>query len=227
MAMKPFTLIEKTALTSDVFELTFEWSEKIDMKPGQFITFILPGVGGRAYSIADTSKNTFTLLIKRWSEENGGRWGSIAICDSSTWDTLNWVGPSGHFVLTENNKNKLFIGTGTGLVPLYNQILWATDLNQTGNLTLLFGVRTLWDLFYTKELDTIKEKNWNFNYEVYLSREESESHNKWYTIDYLTSETVEKFDEYYICWAPAMIDWAVEKLKNLWVKEENIFMERY
>jgi NAD(P)H-flavin reductase len=39
--MQLFTLIEKKQLTHDVFELIFESENKIDLLPGQFITFIL------------------------------------------------------------------------------------------------------------------------------------------------------------------------------------------
>ncbi|MFA5916773.1 MAG: FAD-binding oxidoreductase [Candidatus Gracilibacteria bacterium] len=118
--LKDFTLITKKKLTYDIFEMLFELSEPLEFKYGQFITFILPGIGGRAYSILELiDGNKIKLLIKRL--ENG-RGGSKFICDCEVGTILKGVGPAGHFILKETQKNKLFIGTGTGFVPLYNQI---------------------------------------------------------------------------------------------------------
>ena len=227
MSLKLYALTENNKLTPDVFELIFRWPESINMKPGQFITFLLPEIGGRAYSIAEIRWDEIVLLIKRWDKENWGRGGSQMLCDTIVWTEYRWVGPSGHFVLTENNNNKLFIWTGTGLVPLYNQIIWATQEKQTGNLTLLFWIRTSEDIFYTDELDIITQSNPNFNYKVYLSQESNTQYNHGYTTDYITSETVKNFEEFYICWAPGMIDSATKKLTDLWVNESVIFTERY
>ena len=137
------------------------------------------------------------------------------LCDIPVGTELKAVGPSGHFVLSENNNNKLFIGTGTGLVPLYNQILGAAKAGQTGNLHLLFGVRTKSDVFYIEELNAIKNNNPQFNYSVYLSQEKTNNYKYGYTTDYLTPESVENYQEFYICGAPGMIDSATKKLTDL------------
>ncbi|MCH2188655.1 FAD-dependent oxidoreductase [Candidatus Gracilibacteria bacterium] len=228
MSLTLYTLSQKNKLTPDVFELVFKAPHTITMESGQFITFLLPEIGGRAYSIAEIKgEDEIVLLIKRWSEENGGRGGSMALCDSNIGDEFKAVGPSGHFVLTQNNNNKLFIGTGTGLVPLYNQILGATESGQSGTLHLLFGIRTQEDIFYTQELDKISTSNPNFTYDVYLSREEDSHYKHGYTTDGITEDIVNNFKEYYICGAPGMIDGVIKKLTDMGVSEENIFTERY
>lgn len=77
-----YTLQEKIKLTHDVFELRYkkEDEEKIKPKHGQFITFLVPVIGGRAYSVLESNGENYTLIIKRL--ENG-RGGSKAICDMS------------------------------------------------------------------------------------------------------------------------------------------------
>ncbi len=227
MSLQLYTLTQNNKLTPDVFELIFKAPGKIEMKPGQFITFLLPEIGWRAYSIAEIRWEEIVLLIKRWDIKNGGRWGSQMLCDIPVGTELKAVGPSGHFILSENNHNKLFIGTGTWLVPLYNQILWATESGQTGNLHLLFGIRTRSDVFYTTELDTIKNNSAQFSYTIYLSQEETSEYEHGYTTDYLTAESVQNYQEFYICGAPGMIDSATKKLTDLWVDETMIFTERY
>lgn len=227
MAMKSFTLTEKKALTADVFELHFECSEEFEIKPWQFITFILPKIGWRAYSILSQEWNKTVLIIKRVWEENAWRGWSMMICDTEVWESLNWVWPAGHFVLGELDNNKIFIWTWTGLVPLYNQIISGLERWDTSDFTLIFGVRTVEDLFYLEEFKKIAEKYSNFECNLYLSREDSTGTNKWYVTDFLTSENVSKFEEVYICWAPVMVDSSVEKLEEAWMNQEKIFTEKY
>ena len=225
--MLHFTLIEKKQLTHDVFELIFQWENEINMKPGQFITFILDSIWWRAYSVLESKWNTISFIVKKRETDNGWRWWSAYICDLKVWDIIKWVWPAGHFTLKENSKNKLFIWTWTWLVPLYNQILWSIEQKQECKLTLVFWVRTLKDTFYIEKFEEIQKKYPNFDFTILLSKEKSELYQKWYVTDFLSLENIESFEEYYICWTPAMIDSTVEKLKKLWVDEENIFLERY
>jgi ferredoxin-NADP reductase len=61
-----------------------------------------------------------------------------------------------------------------------------------------------------------------------VSRDEAEGMiQKWYVTDFLTENTVKQYQEYYLCGAPAMIEWCQEKLKTLWVPEEQVFFEKY
>lgn len=226
MALKTFTVTENIQLTHDVYEISFQTENPIDMDYGQFVTFILPGIWGRSYSVLECVWSTIKLIIKKVELSDSGRWGSIFICDSKVWDVLQWVGPAGHFVLQRNEKNKLFIGTGTGLVPLYNQIVWAQELGLNCEMKKLFWVRREDDLFYINELNALSEKD-NFSYEVYTSREKVWDHNEWYVTKFLIKENIKNFWEFYICGMPAMVDACEEKLKELWVDVESIFSEKY
>jgi NAD(P)H-flavin reductase len=143
------------------------------------------------------------------------------------WDKLNGTNPAWHFTLQNNNKNKLFIWTGTWFVPLYNQILYSIKNNLDCNLKLLFWARRISDLFYLTELEKLKSENSNFDFEIFLSREPNTTYNSGYVTDYLTEEKVQKYEEFYICWIPALIDSSVEILKNNSVNTENIFTEKY
>lgn len=227
MAMKQFTLVEKRELTSDVFELHFECSEEFSIVAGQFITFILPQIWWRAYSILSQAWPHIVLLIKRVKEEYGWRGWSIIICDTEVWDVLQWVWPAWHFVLKEADIPKLFIWTGTWLVPLYNQILTWLERGDFSQYSLVFWVRTKQDMFYIEEIKKIAEKYSNFSYHLYLSREEWDISTKGYVTDFLSLENIGNYNEFYICWAPVMVDSVVEKLDSHWIEEERIFTEKY
>lgn len=236
--LQQFKLIKKINLTNNVFEMIFEWEKELIMKPWQFVTFLLEKIWWRAYSILKIDWNNIILIIKKREIEDWGRWWSKLICELNIWDELKWVWPAGHFALQDNNKNKLFIWTGTWLVPLYNMIIWELNKKQNNKVKLIFWVREESDIFYINELEKLKNKFTNFDFELYISRVKdlhkyqnehcNISIHSWYTTNNLIKENISNFKEIYICWAPAMIEWSVEKLEKLWFKEnENIFYEKY
>lgn len=229
MWMMQVILDKKIALTGDVFELHYKLSNIKAMLPGQFITFILPGIWGRAYSILKIQDDTIILIIKKWEKANGGRWWSISLCDAIVWDEFKAVWPAGHFVLQGNNDNKLFLWTGTGLVPLYSQILAWLQKNNSTKYHLVFGVRYTSDMFYCENFKLLENQYPdNFSYTLYTSRDEADwDVQKWYVTDFLSAEIVSEYSEYYICGAPGMIEWCQEELSNLWVSEERVYFEKY
>ncbi len=223
------TLSKKIALTDDVFELHYTFPEKKDFIAGQFITFILSWVGGRSYSILEFNEHEAILIIKRWPLENGGRWGSIILCDAKIWDEFKCVWPVGHFILTDKKVSRLFIGTGTWLVPLYSHILQWLALEDGNKYQLVFWVRYKKDLYYLDKFKELKQKYPDtFYYHLVVSRDEAD----WlihsgYVTDFLSEKVVHDFGEYYLCWAPAMIESVEKKLNELWVWDENIYFEKY
>lgn len=229
MWMMQVTLEKKIALTKDVFELHYKLPENLTMLAGQFFTFILPWVWGRAYSALDIKDDTVILIIKKWAESDGGRGWSVILCDANLWDKFKLVWPAGHFVLQENADNKLFLWTGTWLVPLYNMILVWLAKNTGEKYQLVFWVRNMSDMFYLKEFAKLKEQYPDrFYYHLVVSRDEWEwMIKKWYVTDFLSPKVVSEYGEFYICWAPAMIEWCQSTLEKLWVENEKIYFEKY
>jgi len=236
--IQQFKLIEKINLTHNVFEMVFKWEKELDMKPGQFITFLLDWwLGGRAYSILRLEWKKIILIIKKRELNEWWRGWSKVICELNVWDELKWVWPAGHFSIKKTNDNKLFIWTGTWLVPLYNMIVSELEKNKDYKIKLLFWVRNKEDIFYMNELNQLKEKYPNFEYHMYISRVKDLHEfkleytkniiNSWYTTNYLTEENIKKFNEVYICWAPTMIESVIDKLNKLDFNKENIFFEKY
>jgi Na+-transporting NADH:ubiquinone oxidoreductase subunit NqrF len=202
-----FKVIWNTNLTHDVHEITFECERNLEMIEWQFITLLLDKIWGRAYSILKIEWNKMMLIVKKWKIEDWGRWWSKMICELAIWDVLKWVWPAGHFLLKQTDNNKMFIWTWTWFPPLYNQIIWVlknplTPLSGKNlpKLKLLFWARTLKDLFYIEELEKLKKENSNFDFEIYLSREQADSYNSGYVTDFLKEKNIDSFEEFYICW---------------------------
>ena len=225
--IKEFQITKKINLTTDIFEIHYKSNDILKIKPGQFITFIIPWIWWRAYSILKHDWYNTILIIKKVKIENWWRWWSKLLCDAKIWDIFNWVWPAWHFILKEEDNSRLFIWTWTGIVPLYNQIVSWLERWDKWKYTLLFWSRKKEDLFYIEKFKELSEKYDNFNYKIYLSREKIEWINKWYVTDFLVENNIKTFIEFYICWAPNMIDSSIEKLKIFWVSEENIFFEKY
>ncbi len=229
MAMMEVKLVKKVELTHDVFELHYKLPEIKEMKAGQFITFILPGVWGRSYSILELIWDIVVLIVKRWPEHNGGRWWSIILCDAKLEDIFKAVWPAGHFVLSESTENRLFLWTGTGLVPLFNMILEWLKSKNGAKYQLVFWVRYMEDMFYVEKFEALKKKFPDtFYYHLMTSRSEEQWNiKKWYITDFLSPKVVSEYWEYYLCGAPGMIEWCQEKLAQLWVEKEKVFFEKY
>lgn len=226
MQISNFTLIKKISLTSDIFELQFksDTDSILIPKAWQFITFLLPLTKfGRAYSIVKSDWINYIFIIKKL--ENWRGW-SKEICDIKEWIQIKWIWPTWHFILNNEKNTKLFLGTWVGFAPLYNMINESLAKWNKEQIKLVFWVRFNQDIFYKIQLDKIKEKYSNFNYDIYISREEIEWYKKWYITDFLDID-ISSFKEFYICWNSKVIESSKEKLIKLWINKENIFFEKY
>lgn len=130
----------------------------------------------------DTQKNRFSLLVKIL--ENGIGSSYLKSLEPNTTDpnksTINFLGPLGHFTFKssqttqDQNKNILFVATGTGLASIKSII--EDELVNKGNkqsLTLFFGLRHIRDIFYKEFFDNLAKKFPNFSYTLTLSQPET------------------------------------------------------
>lgn len=225
MQKSDFLLISKKILTSDVFELCFQSREKLEFLPGQFITFLLPKTWfRRAYSILENDGNIWKFIIKRL--ENG-RWGSKELCDLELGIEIPWIWPVWHFVVSPEKNNKLFIATWTGMVPIFSMIQHLSEKNYSQKIGLLYGNTTQKDFYYKEEFRKLWEKLWSFENIFCLSREDISWFYSWRVTQNLAEDFIKKYDEFYICGNPYMVDEVREKLLFWWVWKEKIFFEKY
>jgi NAD(P)H-flavin reductase len=242
----PFRLTGKKSLTADVFELTFDSDSAPAPKPGQYILFHLPSGLKRAYSISYSSDiqfseygtmpdgssyydaqsvgNRFHFIIKRMPFEASG---SAEICDSEIGAEILGMGPLGHFVLTEGDIPRLFVGTGTGFAPLYYQIRSLEDRKFSAKTEFAFGVRNVADLFYQEEFERLSASYPHFSFAQYLSQDSLEGTKTGYVTDCLTPEYVSQFREFYVCGSPVMVKSVRETLAKLGIEKECVKFEQY
>jgi len=245
MDFKIATLTKHTALTYDVFELTFE-TETTDLlyEAGQFVTIKIPQPTTegneilllRSYSISSRpTPGHFELCIKQ--VENGR--GSTYLKSLKPGEKIEFLGPLGHFTFkTSPDKSVLLIATGTGIAPLKSMIEdqlthQLQSPASTQQFNLIFGARHIKDIFYKTELDALAEKYPNFKYTLTLSQPESED---WEAsgsktgrvtahIDQLNLDTTST--EVYICGLKDMVLQVTETLQQKGLPKEAVYFERF
>lgn len=219
-----FTLICKRQLTHDVYELVFQGSDQLTCIPGQYLLFVLPSGLRRSYSIAHQRDGKYTFIIKSLAQEGSG---SREVCALTEGQEIQALGPIGHFVLSDGDIPRLFIGTWTWFAPLYYQIRALEERGFTAKTSFFFGVRSQEDMFYHTEFVRLSAEHTNFTFKQYLSQQVLPGTEKGYVTDHISKELIQEYQEFYICGSPAMVRWAREKLEALGVAKEAIRFEQY
>ncbi|MCF7834855.1 rubredoxin [Candidatus Gracilibacteria bacterium] len=201
-------VINRKMLTKNILELSVELKENLEIKPGQWMGFVFEDKKGnfvRAYSIANHEKqNDFTDCIFVIKLLEDGR-GSNKLKEMKIGDEIKVNGVFGHFVLNDNDNEKVFIATGSGLAPIINMI---RNCNNKIKKTLILGAQYKNDIFYEEDIKKIS----NLNYKIFLSREDVEG----YESGRINLDQFELNDnmEFYICGAPPVVKSILEILRN-------------
>lgn len=212
-----WNIVSYQMLNNDVLELILDIPAILPYKPGQraLLSYNEPSAPlKRAYSIAEYKiigdHCQITLAIKLFETSKSSahlRWFKV-------WDSVEVGGIFGHFVLHETDNPKIFIWTGTGLVPLI-----AMANATSGAKKLYFSVSHKSDLFYQ---DRIQNIVW-LQSSIHVSREQVEGCEQG-RID-ISVESFVPETEFYICWSPTSVTAFAETLKSRWY--QNIYTEQY
>lgn len=212
-----------------VLEVVLELIEDkpFEFESGQFVSLKVSPVNFRAYSIASDYKNPRQITLLAAAAHEG--LGSNYLRESAVGTETVFVGPSGKFFLPQNFKNNLiFVSTGTGLAPFLAMFYKLRDLNYSGNITLLQGIRNKSELLKLDMLDQFKSDLENFNYKICMS-EETET--KDYCVAGRVTEhiVVDQFfnTQYFLCGHPSMVAEVNETLLSEGVLETDIFKEKF
>ncbi len=164
-------LREKQQLTSDIYEFRFEKPAILDFLAGQFLQFCIPQgdkIILRSYSISSTPADDYLEFCVKFLE---GGVASNHLKNMNIGDRLEFQGPRGLFVHKDNTDALSFIATGTGFAPIMGIIRDELENKKnTGEVRLLFGVRTEDDMFWADRLKNLKIQYPNFVYDITLSQ---------------------------------------------------------
>ncbi|VAX42493.1 Na(+)-translocating NADH-quinone reductase subunit F [hydrothermal vent metagenome] len=151
-------------------------------------------------------------------------------------DECTISGPYGEFFIQETPAEKIYIGGGAGMAPLRSHIFELFRARKTDcKVSYWYGARSLREMFYTEDFDSIAEEFPNFTWNVALSDAMPEDHWEGYQgfihqvllDNYLKNHPAPEDCEYYICGPPMMLQAVLKMLDDLGVESDNIFFDDF
>ncbi len=238
MPLQTFTakLLRSISLSEQTRHLEFEVAGKsrFGFVAGQWLSLKHNKADGeeitRAYSIASPpdDSNRFALCMNRVQDG----FMSNFLCDMKEGDEIQCQGPFGDFILRPPLRDTIFIATGTGVAPFRSMLHWLLadeTRHQQKQLSLLFGNRTVPDIYYHDEFLKLAAQHANFHYLPALSRGDSE----WTGLNgYVQAHVAEiasgRSDMHaYICGLDKMVKANRDLLKSLGWDRKSILHEKY
>lgn len=229
--------IHDETLNTKRFWVSVSDVDSFDFRAGQFVTFDLP-IGEkrlqrwRSYSIASAPDggNVLEFCIVRLEGGHGTRY---FFEDVTIGTSLKFKGPDGNFCLPEIIQTDLvMICTGTGIAPFRSMLqqIFAERQNYK-KIHLIFGCRQKSDILYQEEFMQLAAQYPDFQYDVTLSRESTDSASLSGYVHqvYLMAYAKKREDVvFYLCGWSKMIDEAVANLhQKLGFAREQIKYELY
>lgn len=163
-------------LTTDVRELTLELIDPptLAFLPGQSIAVTIPdGASGlsplRYYSLASLPGSSHHPVLLFNAGDHGK--GAAFLLKHSVGEELHFSGPYGSFHLHHDpGRDLLFVGTGTGIAPLWSMLASLLEHSCSQHMTLLWGLRSESDIYYLEELQRWADRHSNFSFILTLSQ---------------------------------------------------------
>ncbi len=197
----------------------------------------------RAYSMANypEEKGVVKFNIRIATPPPGSQ--GIPAGEMSSWvfnlkpgDKVKVSGPFGEFFAKDTDAEMVFIGGGAGMAPMRSHIF--DQLKRLGSkrkISFWYGARSLREMFYVEDYDTLAAENANFDWHVALSDPQPEDnwtgltgfiHNVLYE-QYLKDHPAPEDCEYYMCGPPMMNAAVIKMLTDLGVEPENILLDDF
>ena len=151
-------------------------------------------------------------------------------------DKVMVSGPYGEFHIKDTGKEMLYIGGGAGMAPLRSQIFHMFNTQKTNRkVSYWYGARSLREVFYDDEFNTIAKNFPNFKFNLALSEPMPEDNWTGYTgfihqvvlDNYLSKHPEPEEIEYYLCGPPMMNTAVFKMLDNLGVPRESIAFDDF
>src|SRR6516162_2990956 len=149
-----------------------------DFLPGQYLnlSFVIDGKKvNRSYTIASspTRVGSCELTVKREPKGTSSRHLHDRV-DAGT--LIDVYAPAGRFTFTGAEADSLvMIAGGVGITPLMAKIRYLTDIGWSGDLYLVYSVKTERDIVFRDELDYLRSRFPNLHVTVTLTRAEGSS----------------------------------------------------
>ena len=221
--MQEYTAIVKNVKkeTPTVSTITFEVENRPFFKTGQYFS-IKHNERFRPYSLCSPEQETLIQTCVK----NVGECSNF-LCNLKSNDKVQLIGPMGVFILKKPiEKDLVFLATGSGISPIIAMILDALKYTKTDKqIYLLFGNKTINEIIYKEEFESLEKQHKNFHFIPVVSREEFK--NKGHIQDHLNKVPNPKEKEFYLCGVKPMVEAITKDLTNLKIEKSNINHEKF
>ncbi len=151
-------------------------------------------------------------------------------------DKITISGPYGEFFVRDTPNEKMFIGGGAGMAPMRSHLFHLFKTEKTKlPVTFWYGARSLREIFYADQFETIEKEFPNFKFNIALSEPKPEDNWKGYVgfihqviyENYLKNHDAPEDIEYYLCGPPMMNAALTKMLDELGVPPENVMYDDF
>ncbi len=151
-------------------------------------------------------------------------------------DKVTISGPFGEFFAKDTDKEMVFIGGGAGMAPMRSHIFdQLRRLKSKRKMSFWYGARSVREMFYVEDFDTLQAENDNFEWHVALSDPMEEDNWTGYTgfihnvlrDNYLKDHPAPEDCEFYMCGPPMMNSAVIGMLEDLGVEPDSIFLDDF
>ncbi len=151
-------------------------------------------------------------------------------------DKLLISGPYGEFFTKDTENEMVFIGGGAGMAPMRSHIFdQLKRLNTKRKISFWYGARSLKEMFYEDDFNSLEKEFENFTWNIALSEPIPEDNWNGYKgfihqvvyDSYLKDHPAPEDCEYYVCGPPLMLHAVLQMLDNLGVEPENILFDDF
>ncbi len=151
-------------------------------------------------------------------------------------DKVTISGPFGEFFARDTKKEMIFVGGGAGMAPMRSHIFdQFRRLHTDRKVTFWYGARSVREMFYVEDFDSIQKENPNFKWHVALSEPQPNDNWSGYTgfihnvlfEQYLKNHPAPEDCEYYLCGPPIMNQSVINMLLSLGVEREDIMLDDF
>ncbi len=198
----------------------------------------------RAYSMANyPAENNIVMLNVRIATPPPGDHGNIPPGVMSSYifglkpgDDVTISGPYGEFFAKDTDAEMVFVGGGAGMAPMRSHIFdQLKRLHSKRKITFWYGARSLREMFYVNDFDTLAAEHDNFDWHVALSEPLPEDNWTGYTgfihqvlfEHYLRNHPAPEDCEYYLCGPPVMNSAVIQMLEEQGVEPDNIMLDDF
>jgi NAD(P)H-flavin reductase/ferredoxin len=218
-------------MTPTILKVRVETPGPIEFRAGQCFEWLVPGIKpNRTYSAANRPGDTAIDFHVRLYP--GGKVGEFLKNTMSPGQSLQLVGPFGHFRLSDSDwRPTICIAGGTGMAPIHSVLDEAFARKDGRPISFYYGARSQDELYCLDTMQRWSRSNPNFKFIPVLSDEPPDS--GWQgarglVTDVVAEQLQDAFGlEAYVCGPPAMIDSAVDVLESAGFSSVDIHIDRF